>query len=165
MTGPLTQFAGDDGRDVNQRLASLDASDRVDWALARLPGPQVLSSSFGVQSAVMLHLVTTRRPDIPVILIDTGYLFPETYAFIDALTERLDLNLHIVHPVLSPAWLEQRYGKLWEQGAEALARYNRMAKVEPMQRKLNDLGAQTWFSGLRRDQSASRGNTRFAEFQ
>src|SRR5699024_2951527 len=108
MTGPLTQFAGDDGREVNQKLANLDAGDRVDWALARLPGPQVLSSSFGVQSAVMLHLLTVRRPDIPVILVDTGYLFPETYDFIDELTKRLELNLHIVRPVLSPAWLEQR---------------------------------------------------------
>lgn len=164
MTGPLTQFAGDDGREVNQKLASLDAGDRVDWALARLPGPQVLTSSFGVQSAVMLHLLTRRQPDLPVILVDTGYLFPETYDFVDELTERLDLNLHIVRPVLSPAWLEQRYGRLWEQGAEALARYNRLAKVEPMQRKLNELGVQTWFSGLRRSQSQSRQDTAFAEF-
>lgn len=164
MTASLIQFVGHDGQEINRTLANLDAGDRVGWALTRLPGPQVLSSSFGVQSAVMLHLLTVRQPDIPVVLVDTGYLFPETYDFIDALTERLDLNLHIVRPLLSPAWLERRYGRLWEQGAEALARYNRLAKVEPMQRKLNELGVQTWFSGLRRSQSRSRENTPFADF-
>ena len=49
-----------------------------------LPGPFALSSSFGAQAAVSLHLVAQADPDIPVLLIDTGYLFPETYQFIEA---------------------------------------------------------------------------------
>lgn len=152
-----------DANDVSQHLAVLNAGARVDWALENMPGPHVLSSSFGVQSAVMLHLVTQRQPDMPVIVIDTGYLFPETYRFIDQLTERLDLNLHIARPTLSPAWLETRHGKLWEQGDDGLTRYNRLAKVEPMQRVLVELGAATWFAGLRRGQSRSRLHTPFAE--
>ncbi len=52
-------------------------------------GNYVLSSSFGIQAAVSLHLVNQIRPDIPVILTDTGYLFPETYQFIDELTDKL----------------------------------------------------------------------------
>ncbi len=63
------------------------------WALENLPGEYVLSSSFGIQAAVSLHLVNQIRPDIPVILTDTGYLFPETYQFIDELTDKLKLNL------------------------------------------------------------------------
>ncbi len=58
------------------------------WALENLPGNYVLSSSFGIQAAVSLHLVNQIRPDIPVILTDTGYLFPETYRFIDELTDK-----------------------------------------------------------------------------
>lgn len=149
--------------DANDTLAALDAGERVRWALQHLPGPHVLSSSFGAQAAVMLHLVTRRQPDIPVIVIDTGYLFAETYRFIDELRERLDLNLHVARPALSPAWLELRHGKLWEQGADGLERYNQLAKVEPMQHKLIELGAATWFAGLRRDQSASRTDTPFVE--
>ncbi|HET7300177.1 MAG TPA: phosphoadenylyl-sulfate reductase [Oleiagrimonas sp.] len=149
--------------DINATLAALDAGGRVRWALENLPGPHVLSSSFGAQAAVMLHLLTHQQPDIPVIVIDTGYLFPETYHFIDALRERLALNLHVARPTLSPAWLEARHGKLWEQGTDGLERYNQLAKVEPMQRKLAELGAATWFAGLRRDQSASRTHTPFAE--
>jgi phosphoadenosine phosphosulfate reductase len=139
-------------------LLALTAEERVDWALRQLPGKHVLSSSFGAQSAVSLHLLTRQQPDIPVIVVDTGYLFPETYHFIDELAQRLSLNLHIVRPALSPAWLEARHGELWNQGREGLDRYNRIAKVEPMQSALTDLGASTWFAGLRRQQSQSRAN-------
>ncbi len=138
------------------RLHGQTAEERVAFALERLPGPHVLTSSFGAQAAVMLHLVTRRRPDIPVIVIDTGYLFPETYQFIDALTQRLDLNLKVYSSPESTAWHEARYGRLWEAGREGIERYNQMRKVEPLLRALRELGAATWIAGLRRDQSRTR---------
>lgn len=162
MNPATSRLQTNPGDDINDTLATLDASARVRWALEYLPGPHVLSSSFGAQSAVMLHLVTRQWPDIPVIVIDTGYLFAETYRFIDQLTERLDLNLHIARPALSPAWLEASHGKLWEQGLPGLEHYNRLTKVEPMQRTLAELGATTWLAGLRRNQSAGRAQTPFA---
>lgn len=116
----------------------------------------MLSSSFGIQAAVSLHLVNQIRPDIPVILTDTGYLFPETYQFIDELTDKLRLNLKIYRATESAAWQEARYGKLWEQGVEGIEKYNEINKVEPMNRALKELNAQTWFAGLRREQSGSR---------
>lgn len=141
---------------INGKLEHLTAQERVSWALENLPGEFVLSSSFGIQAAVCLHLVTRQRPDIPIILTDTGYLFPETYQFIDTLTEQLQLNLQVFRAPQSPAWQEARYGKLWEQGVEGIERYNDLNKVEPMNRALETLGAQTWFAGLRREQSGSR---------
>ncbi|WP_027711062.1 phosphoadenylyl-sulfate reductase [Dickeya chrysanthemi] len=143
--------------EINQQLESLSAEARVSWALENLPGEFVLSSSFGIQAAVCLHLVTRQRPDIPVILTDTGYLFAETYQFIDQLTEQLSLNLRVYRAALSPAWQEARYGKLWEQGVEGIEQYNQINKVEPMNRALQELQAGTWFAGLRREQSGSRG--------
>jgi phosphoadenosine phosphosulfate reductase len=140
----------------NAGLSALSAEARVEWALAHLPGKHVLSSSFGAQAAVSLHLVTRVAPDIPVILIDTGYLFPETYRFVDALTERLHLNLKVYRSELSSAWQEARHGRLWEQGRNGIEHYNRMAKVQPMERALEELRVGTWFAGLRRVQTASR---------
>lgn len=140
----------------NVQLEQLSAEQRVSWALENLPGAFVLSSSFGIQAAVLLHMVTQQRPDIPVILTDTGYLFPETYRFIDELTQQLNLNLQIFRAETSPAWQEARYGKLWEQGVEGIEQYNQINKVEPMNRALKTLEAGTWFAGLRRDQSGSR---------
>jgi phosphoadenosine phosphosulfate reductase len=144
---------------VSPCLEAMVATERVQWALDYLPDAPIMTSSFGAQSAAMLHLVTTMRPDIPVVLIDTGYLFPETYDFIDALTERLGLNLQVFRPRLSPAWQEERYGRMWEAGAEGIRRYNQINKVEPMQEALEALEVGTWFSGLRRLQSKSRAKT------
>lgn len=144
--------------ETNAQLEKLSAQDRVIWAIENLPGEFALSSSFGIQAAVCLHLVTRQQADIPVILTDTGYLFPETYQFIDQLTEQLKLNLQVFRAAESPAWQEARYGKLWEQGVEGIERYNNINKVEPMNRALATLGAQTWFAGLRREQSGSRAN-------
>lgn len=142
--------------DANRQLASLDAHGRVAWALEQLPGMHVLSSSFGVQAALMLHLVNEVAPGIPVIFVDTGYHFPQTYQFVDALTERLQLNLVVAKPELSAAWDEARNGKRWQQGGEAIAAYNQERKVAPMQQALEELAVGTWFSGLRRSQSQSR---------
>jgi len=149
----------DDLAGPNAQLEMMDAGQRVDWALRRLPGTHVLSSSFGAQSAVALHLLTRQRADIPVILVDTGYLFPETYRFVDELTDRLGLNLKVYRPLVSRAWMEARHGRLWEQGLVGIEQYNNLRKVEPMKRALDELQAGTWFTGLRRGQSASRADT------
>jgi phosphoadenosine phosphosulfate reductase len=149
---------------LNAWLAGRTAEQRVTWALQHTPGRHALSSSFGAQAAVSLHLLTRQQPDIPVILIDTGYLFPETYQFVDTLAERLELNLKVYRPVIGRAWAEARYGRLWEQGVEGIDRYNSIRKVEPMQRALTDLGVQSWFAGLRRSQSRSRQDIPFVEW-
>jgi len=137
-------------------LGTLDAASRVAWALEHAPGAHALSSSFGAQAAVSLHLLTRQQSELPVILIDTGYLFPETYRFVDELSERLALNLHVYRSAVGTAWMESRHGRLWEQGVEGLARYNELRKVEPMRRALDELGIGSWFAGLRRGQSRSR---------
>ncbi len=126
--------------DINETLEKMTAQERV-----------------GAQSAVMLHMLTQAQPDIPVVLTDTGYLFPETYKFIDELVEKLNLNLHVYSAEMSSAWQEARFGRLWEQGIEGIEKYNKMNKVEPMQRALRDMKAGTWFAGLRRSQSDTRG--------
>ena len=141
---------------MNAHLETLSVKERLHWAFEHLEGAFVLSSSFGIQSAVMLHLLVQEKPDIPVILTDTGYLFPETYRFIDELTQRFSLNLHVYRAAQTPAWQEAKYGKLWEQGVEGLERYNQMNKVDPMKRAFEQLKVGTWFSGLRRSQSGSR---------
>jgi phosphoadenosine phosphosulfate reductase len=134
---------------VKPCLEKMDAKERVQWALDFLPDNAIMTSSFGAQSAVMLHLVTRFRPTMPVVLIDT-------YEFIDQLVERLDLQLVVYRPRFSPAWQEKRFGRLWEQGPEGIRQYNQMNKIEPMERALEELKVGTWFSGLRRVQSDSR---------
>ena len=150
---------------LNRWLDRLSAQDRIAWAFESLSGPHALSTSFGVQSAVSLHLLTQAKPDIPVILIDTGYLFADTYRYADALVERFGLNLHVARPEVGGSWMEARVGKLWEHGIDGLQRYNQLHKVEPMQRALRELDVRCWFAGLRRSQSPSRAATNILELR
>ncbi len=155
----VSRFADVDSLDLETLNAELEyktAEERLSWSLDTLGANIVLSSSFGAQAAVCLHLCTKLRPDIPVVVLDTGYLFSQTYLFIDELTEKLKLNLKIYRAAISPAWQEARYGRLWEQGLEGIERYNRMNKTEPMQCALDDLGAKGWIVGLRRSQASTR---------
>lgn len=167
MSAPITlaeAWADDGALDaLNAWLDARDADARLDWALANAPGRAVLSTSFGAQSAAVLHLVTRQAPGLPIVLVDTGYLFPETYRFADELTTRLGLNLHVARADDSPAWFEARHGKLWEHGLAGIERYNHLRKVEPMQRALDGLGATLWIAGLRRAQSGTREHRRVLE--
>ena len=115
--------------ETNAQLEKLDAEGRVAWALENLPGNYVLSSSFGIQAAVSLHLVNQIRPDIPVILTDTGYLFPETYQFIDELTDKLKLNLKVYRAAESAAWQEARYGSCGSRALRALRNTMRSTRL------------------------------------
>jgi phosphoadenosine phosphosulfate reductase len=150
---------------LNRAMEFLPANERIERAAELLPGEHVLTSSFGAQSAVMLHLVNTVIPGVPVVLLDTGYLFPETYGFVDELTERLKLNLKVFRADTSAAWQEMRFGKLWNQGLTGIERYNRINKQEPMDRALNELHAGTWFAGLRRAQGKTRARIDPIEFR
>ena len=141
---------------VSLDLEQITAEERVRWAMETFGDGLVMSTSFGIQSAVMLHLVTRIAPQIPVIFIDTGYLFPETYRFARELTERLQLNLKKFTPAMTAAEQEALYGKLWEQGLDGIKTYNFTNKIEPMERAVRELGATAWLAGLRRTQASTR---------
>ena len=117
----------------------------------------MVSTSFGIQSAVTLHMATRVLPDIPVVWVDTGYLPTETYQYADELAARLNLNLHVYQPLLSPARMEATYGQLWTTGSiDDMNRYDEIRKVEPMHRALRELAPAVWISGLRGEQTSHR---------
>lgn len=142
--------------EANGKLANADAQVIVQWAVEHFGMGLVLSSSFGVQSAVMLHLVSRVKANIPVIFIDTGFLFPETYRFAEQMIERLKLNVKVYQSPISPARMVAMHGELWGQDRQGQDRYHQIRKVEPMQRALDELNVTAWISGLRNDQTEYR---------
>ena len=76
-------------------LDALSPQDRLAWALNHFPGQFALTTSFGIQSAVLLHMLSELPSgrDTPVVWVDTGYLPPETYQYAATLTERLGIRL------------------------------------------------------------------------
>lgn len=163
-TAPLVKSAIS-AEELSTKLLGLGAAARIRLLDETYPGQVVASTSFGLQASVMLKLLSKNAPDIPIVFIDTGYLFPETYEYAVEMTKKLNLNLRVYRPQWSPAWQEAIHGKLWEQGKEGQETYGLLNKVEPMSRAISELGAKVWLSGLRRSQSNTRLSRPLAEQQ
>lgn len=144
----------------NRALGASTPEELIEWAREQYGDGLIASTSFGATSAVMLHLIHRVAPRTPIVCVDTGYLFPETYRFADELIRRLDLDVRFYAARLSPARQEALYGRLWEQGEDGVKRYLELNKVEPMQRALQDLGAVAWMAGLRAEQTQHRAGLR-----
>ncbi|MFZ9228175.1 MAG: phosphoadenylyl-sulfate reductase [Prochlorococcaceae cyanobacterium] len=167
VSAPATSLPADQqGQPValEQALAVLEplsAQERLAWAQSTFGERFALTTSFGIQAAVLLHMVSelSRHSGQPVqvIWVDTGYLPAETYTYADQLVERLGLQLHIAQGAISPAHMEARHGRLWETGELAdLQLYHRIRKVEPLDRALEDLQVSCWASGVRGAQTDHR---------
>lgn len=138
-------------------VQKLNAEQRIAWASATFPGHVAMSTSFGITSAVLLHLATTQFPHLPVVWIDTGYLPPETYQYAQDLHDLLDLNLFVSTSAVTPARMEAVYGQLWEHGdTESHQLYGKMRKNEPLRRSLQELDVKCLIVGLQRGQTKHR---------
>ena len=141
---------------LRAELVDADAGPLIRRAKAVFGDGLVMTSSFGAHSAVLLHLMSEHAPGTPVIFLDTGYLFPETYQFAEELRERLDLRLEVYSPKMTAARQEALYGRLYDGDEDELRRYHELNKIEPLQRALKELGATAWLAGLRAGQTAFR---------
>ena len=114
----------------------------------------IMTSSFGMQSAVLLHLIKqSNKRNIPIIFLDTQYLFQETYQFKKTLEKTLNLNIQTYKSSLSKIEQEIKYKKLWNTD---LNLYNEINKIEPMNRAIKEHNAEYWISGIRSNQSEIR---------
>jgi len=150
---------------VAEDLTLLKAGERLRYLQQEFAGRVVASTSFGIQSAVMLDLIAENAPEIPVVFVDTGYLFPETYRYAEELVERFGTDLRVYQPSITSARMESIHGRLWEGDDKAVEQYGLLTKIEPMARALKELGSDVWLSGVRRSQSKTRADRGFAEQQ
>jgi len=150
---------------VNQKLQDASPQRIIQWGLEQFGDKLIATSSFGAQSAIMLHLISEVAPQIPIICVDTGYLFPETYQFADQLATRLKLDVRWYHPQITAARQEATYGKLWDQEEKEMDLYHQINKVEPMQRAIKELSVQAWIAGLRKQQTSHRAGLNIADKQ
>lgn len=142
-----------------QALEDLQPAERLAWALDQFGEGFALTTSFGIQSAVLLHMLSQLPggSSVPVIWVDTGYLPPETYHYSEQLRERLKIRLVVAQSPISPARMEALHGRLWETGSLSdLETYHRIRKVEPLEEALETLKVSCWASGVRRGQTDHR---------
>ncbi len=143
-------------------LTPLDAEARLAWALDTFGESFCLTTSFGIQAAALLHMISALGEarggsGVPVIWVDTGYLPEETYRYAEELCRRLPLNLRVVQSEMSPARMEALHGRLWETGKlDDITLYNKLRKVDPLDRALRERGVRCWASGVRGSQTDHR---------
>ncbi len=121
--------------------------------LTQNAGRPCLTCSFQAEDMIVLDILRKVRPGIPVLFLDTGYHFKETYEYRDRMTREWSLNLVNLQPELTVAHQESQFGKLYTTHPDQCCK---MRKVEPLLRALADY--EIWFTGLRREQSPTRAN-------
>ena len=139
--------------DYEARYADLPPALIVEIAARTLfPDTVTAVSSFGADSAVLLHMIAKAKPDLPVAFLDTGHHFGETIGYRDDLAADLGLtNLQVIHPNASQLALRDPANDLHGRDTEACCA---IRKVEPMARAVAPYEA--WFTGRKRFQAQTR---------
>ena len=152
-TGPSYTQADADA--LNARFAGVDVGEMLKELFAEgTLGRVAVVSSFGTESAVLLHLVATADPTAPVIFVDTLKMFQETLDYRETLTERLGLiNSSVVTPDATVLAAKDENGLRWSWDPDGCCE---IRKVEPLKRAKHGLDA--WISGRKAFQSVTRQN-------
>jgi phosphoadenosine phosphosulfate reductase len=142
-----------------ENLETRTADELVNLALtAGSQARACITCSFQAEDIIVLSLLCKHAPQIPVLFLETGYHFAETYQFRDRLVREWNLNLVNVTPKLSVSEQESQLGILYRDDP---GRCCQLRKVEPLFAALEPFDL--WFTGLRREQSPTRKNLRKAE--
>jgi len=150
----------------NEELINLSSLEMLEWALQRFENNLAFTTSFGIQSSVLLHLIqsSSLKNEVKIFWIDTGYLPKETYLYANTLINKLSLNITILQSEISPAHMEAIYGKLWESNrVEDINKYHQIRKVDPLDNALKKYSINCWGSGVRAQQTTNRGKMKFIE--
>lgn len=144
---------------ANTELQDQSALDIVKWAIAQASGRAIVSTNFRPYEAVILHLVTQVRQDIPVLWVDHGYNRPSTYKHAEELKTRLSLNIKAYLPKFTAAHYDAVHGGMPEptlENEERIKSFSAVMKLEPFQRGMKELAPSVWITALRKVQNPNR---------
>ena len=142
-----------------ERSEALGAEDLLGAILQHSPSASAcLTCSFQAEDMIVLSLLRHRLPNVPVLFLETGYHFADTYRFRDQVAADWNLNLVNVAPQTTVNQQEAEFGLLHQVDP---AKCCQLRKVEPLMQSLEPF--ELWFTGLRRQQSPTRKNLRKIE--
>lgn len=145
--------------DIDKRNAELKdkhPQEIVNWAVG-LDGKTIVTTNFGPNEAVILHLCVQAQPDIPVVWIDSGYGTRKTYLFAEKLIADLGLNIHVYNPLQSAARRDAIMG-IPDVDDPRHEEFTEQVKLEPFRRAMNEMNPDVWLTAIRRDQTEFRKN-------
>ncbi|AZM95361.1 phosphoadenosine phosphosulfate reductase family protein [Vreelandella venusta] len=139
---------------INRDFAN-NPQDLIKWALGQGERP-ICTTNFRPFEAVILHMVTQERPDIPIVWMDSGYNTEATYQFADALIQRLNLNMVSFIPQRTRAHREALEGTMPSIDDPRHAAFTQEVKIEPFERALREMQPDVWFTALRAEDTPER---------
>jgi len=142
--------------DLNRWLVDLSPAERLTRLRQATDGKIVFTTSFGLEDQAILHLLREHAIDVDVVTLDTGRLFPETYALWEETERRYGLRIRAIYPqhVQLETLVAAQGINGFYRSREARLACCHVRKVEPLNRALS--GARAWIVGLRADQSSHR---------
>ncbi|OBV10151.1 phosphoadenylyl-sulfate reductase [Erythrobacter dokdonensis] len=148
------RFTEHDAVRLNRMFRGSSTQEMLEAVIGdRLAGDLAVVSSFGAESAVLLHLVASVDPKVPVLFLDTGKHFAETLAYRDSLVERLGLNLVVLTPDPAELAKKDETGLRWSYDPDGCCE---IRKVRPLEKALTEYDAS--FTGRKAFQSSTRAN-------
>lgn len=156
MWGLVMILSQQDIEEANHRLRHAAPTDIIRWAVG-LGSATIASTSFGVNAGALLHMIAQTTPKLPIIWVDSGYNVADTYRVADALTQNLQLNLHVYSPTMTAERRNAiRGGIPTLDEAERHVAFTREVKLEPFERALAEHKPKVWISGIRREETEYR---------
>lgn len=150
--------------ETNAILDTYSPPQIVEWSAKTFGDKLIMTSSFGAESAILIHMAATVMPRIRIVMVDTGYLFPETHSFMAELRKRFDLNIWMYRTTNDPIRYLQDAGEedpSWRNNVENCCGVN---KNEPFDRAMKELAPAAWLRGIRRDQADTRKERQVVEW-
>lgn len=127
----------------------------IEWALTQGKRP-ICTTNFRPFEAVILHMVTQVRPNMPIVWMDSGYNTEATYQFADAVIKRLNLNMVSFLPKRTRAHREALEGAMPGIDDPRHAAFTQEVKIEPFERALSEMRPDVWFTALRAEDTPER---------
>lgn len=153
---------------VNAKLAGAQPTEIIRWAAERFPlnatevregneaSGLLMTSSFGAESMCLIHLVEQVRPGVPIVLVNTGYLFPETLSFMEQMRQRFNLRVLEYHSKQDPFVFLSVRGETDPKQRKDVAGCCTANKNEVLDRAMAELKPAAWLRGVRAAQSEER---------
>lgn len=147
--------------EVSAQLEENGPAAALTWAFEQFGGDDIaLACSFGAEDLALVDMICKVKSGARLFYLDTNFLFPETYAVIEKVRDKYDIQMEQVLPLLTPEQQAVQHGDaLWSTEPDACCA---IRKVEPLKRVLGGLKA--WITGIRREQSPTRANAQVVEW-
>ncbi|MGB0662552.1 MAG: phosphoadenosine phosphosulfate reductase family protein [Pontibacterium sp.] len=142
---------------ANEKLGQASPQEIIKFALEGA-NKAITTTNFGPHEAVILHMVTQIKPDMPIIWIDSGYNTRDTYLVAEELIKSLNLNIEVYTPTMSSMRWDCAHGGVPDIGEEKHDEFTDHFKLAPFKRAMKEQAPDVWFTAVRSEQTEFRQN-------